>query len=73
GVEFLIKFDETVAQIRQNPAAYQAEYLHFRRAFMERFPYKIYYAVEDARQQIQVLAVFHQKQNPNLIQKRLGT
>ncbi len=68
GVEFLNCVDESLKVIQDTPEIYQNVYKNIRRALTHRFPYGIFYIIEE--DVIIVLAVFHAKRNPKIWKKR---
>ncbi len=68
GSEFLDEVDKYFDRITQNPEHYQS-YRNQRVAFMQRFPYKIIYEIEQ-KAQIVVYAVYHDKRDPEKLTER---
>ena len=68
GSEFLISIDATIHAIARNPFQFAEVHKDVRRALIHRFPYGVFYLVDDNR--IIVLAFFHAKRNPMHWQKR---
>lgn len=68
GSEFLISVDATVHAIVRNPRQFAKIHKDVRRALLHRFPYGVFFLVEDTR--IIVLAFFHAKRNPKQWQER---
>ncbi|HEX8073314.1 MAG TPA: type II toxin-antitoxin system RelE/ParE family toxin [Pyrinomonadaceae bacterium] len=62
GLEFLRAADACVAAVQRNPAAYPVMHGPARRALLRKFPYAIFYLVEDDA--IIVLACFHIRRSP---------
>lgn len=62
GSEFLISVDATVHAIVRKPQQFARVHKDVRRALLRRFPYAVFFLVEDTR--IVVLAVFHAKRSP---------
>ncbi len=60
GERFLLSIDATFSSIQRNPRLYPVVYKKFRRALLKRFPYSLYYIVENNT--ITIIAVLHQKQ-----------
>ena len=61
---FVIELNETLDRMRQIPLAYQVIYRNTRRISLRKFPYNVYYLVQDPK--VVVLAVLHQKRDPAL-------
>ncbi len=68
GKEFLRCVDAAVSLITRSPQMYSNIHKNIRRALIRRFPYGIFYLVEEQR--IIVLAVFHVKRNPDRWKRR---
>ena len=69
GLEYLLCIDAAFdIIIIRNPKLYQKVYKNIRRALPRRFPYGIFYIIEDDK--IIVLAVLHAKRDPRLLKKR---
>jgi toxin ParE1/3/4 len=62
GLEFLDRLEETLNRVRENPDQYPVVHRHVRRALVRRFPFGVFYIIED--QQIVVLSVFHGSRDP---------
>jgi len=52
-------------RIEAHPFGYQVVYRNSRRVILDKFPYGIYYLIQDAT--VIVLAVIHHKRNPELV------
>ena len=61
GFEFMRSLDASLQSIRRNPQAYQTIYNEVRRVLLRKFPYALFYLVEENR--IVVIACFHQKRS----------
>jgi toxin ParE1/3/4 len=57
GNEFLLSIDAKINTIQRNPNQFQVVYKNVRRALTERFPYGIFFIVENDT--IYVLAIVH--------------
>jgi toxin ParE1/3/4 len=57
-----VAVEATVEAIQQNPLQFAEVYRNRRRAGVRRFPYGIFFEVQDHR--ILVIACFHGKRNP---------
>jgi plasmid stabilization system protein ParE len=68
GENFLISLDEVFQSILRNPEAFPKVYKEFRRALMSKYPYSIFYII--TRNKIIVIAVFHEKRNPEIWKNR---
>lgn len=69
GADFLLSVDTALSSIQQNPQRYAAVHRRLRRALTGRFPYGIFYVVEEAR--IVVIAVIHASRDPETWRRRI--
>jgi plasmid stabilization system protein ParE len=65
---FLKSLDETLRLVVKNPIAFPIVKFDLRKTIINKFPYWIYYVFSEGT--IYVLAVFHEKRNPKVWQKR---
>lgn len=70
GYDFLLQVDAGIMAIQRNPRVHPAKYKGTRGHFVKRFPYKIIYIFEERK--IIVLAILHEKRNPNLTKWRIN-
>nr|VFJ96960.1 MAG: Plasmid stabilization system protein ParE [Candidatus Kentron sp. H]VFJ97570.1 MAG: Plasmid stabilization system protein ParE [Candidatus Kentron sp. H]VFK03006.1 MAG: Plasmid stabilization system protein ParE [Candidatus Kentron sp. H] len=68
GDEFLDEASTTLAAISDNPSLYPVVHGNIRRALIHRFPFGMYYRVEE--ETIVVVAVMHGSRHPRRWQKR---
>ena len=68
GEEFLRAVEASLLGIQKNPQTFQKLHKEVRRALTRRFPYGIFYLVENDT--IVVLAVLHGRRNPAIINAR---
>lgn len=68
GFEFLDELRATYDRVVAGPLKYQLLRSGIRRALLARFPYAVYFAIEDDR--VVVLAVLHASRNPAEWQRR---
>lgn len=71
GIAFLNHFFNRVAFLKSNPYLYQEVYKTYQRLLMQKYPYAVYYAVEEQKQEVTVLAVWHTSRNPERLKNRL--
>jgi plasmid stabilization system protein ParE len=69
GDELLLEIDTTLEAILQRPMSFPEVESNVRRALVKRFPYGVYFVVEDA--QIVVFAIYHAKRDPRGWQSRI--
>ena len=68
GREFLLSLDAKINAIQRNPKQFPIKYKNIRRALIDRFPYGIFYIIEN--ETIYILAIIHTKRNPTTWKKR---
>lgn len=68
--EFIKAIDYSLNSIRETPDHYQKRYGEVRIIFTRKFPYGIYYTVEENT--VFVHAILHTKQNPKTGTERIG-
>lgn len=69
SVEWLADFELNLKFIAQNPQLFQKRYGQIRIVFLEKFPYGIYYTVQEKT--IFVQAVLHTSRNPKIGKSRI--
>ena len=69
GNRFITSLDATVQSIERNPKIYPKVYKEFRRALLPRFPYGVFYIIEN--HSIIIFAVLHGKRKPNAWKNRI--
>ena len=67
GAEFMLCIDAKLQVVKKNPFLFQARHKHVRCALVPRFPYGVYYFVDESK--IVVIAFFHLSRNPKLWQR----
>jgi plasmid stabilization system protein ParE len=68
GNEFLLALDAKINSIKRNPTHFQVVYKNIRRALTERFPYGVFFIVEERT--IYILAIIHTSRKPKIWKKR---
>jgi plasmid stabilization system protein ParE len=62
GADFLLCVEETLQKVRRNPEVYPRVRNSARRASIRRFPYGLFYVVEE--EVVVVIGVFHAHRDP---------
>jgi plasmid stabilization system protein ParE len=70
GLEFYERLKFHFTLLTKNPLHYSLRNKTFRVAKIRRFPYLIYFKVEQSKRSLVVLAVLHTSRNPNIIKNR---
>lgn len=63
GDRFLLNLEKTFQKLGKNPY-YEKRYKNIRSIKIHRFPYSIYFNIDEKNSVVKVLACFHQKLNP---------
>ena len=71
GDEFVLTFSATTAVLRHSPFQYQKVFGETRRVLLRRFPYAVFYAIQDS--DVVILACRHTARNPQRWQTRGGS
>ena len=69
GSDFILCVEEGLAKIQRDPQIYPVVHRNVRRVLIHRFPYGIFYILEEGV--ILILAVYHAKRNPKQWQARI--
>ncbi len=70
GEEFLRMFYANASEIPRNPFLFTKVYRNFYRRLLKRFPYAVYFMIED--NQIVVCGLFHTARDPRTIKLKLN-
>jgi hypothetical protein len=65
GEEFLVQFNEYSSDIHREPLVYRKTYGEFRRRLLKKFPYAIYFQIEEFN--VIVFGLFHCARDPRKI------
>ena len=68
GFDFKHCVEEVLSRLTRTPYIYPKVYKQVKRAFIKRFPFGIFYVVEENR--VVILAVLHARRNPEYWKKR---
>jgi len=69
AIEFMSEIERCVSLASEHPFQYAVVHKDIRRVVANRFPYSIYFRVDEQR--IVVLAVFHSRRDPAIWQNRV--
>jgi len=62
--QFLFRIREAKAYIARSPLGFQIKYNEVRTLLLKQFPFHIHYLINDADNQIIILAIIHAYKNP---------
>lgn len=71
GEEFKEAVNTEIAYIKEHPENYQKKYKELRQSLVTRFPYAIFYLVEEQEKRVIIFGVLHTKRNPEIARKRI--
>jgi len=69
--EFKREVNNEIEYIGEYPEHYQRKYKDLRQSLITRFPYAIFYLVEERQKQIVIFGILHTSRNPEIIRKRV--
>lgn len=69
GSDFLLRIEAALSSILRTPEIYPLVHKNVRRALIRRFPYGVFYLVEEAK--IVVIAVMHARRDPETSRSRV--
>jgi plasmid stabilization system protein ParE len=72
GEEFKTEVNKEIDYIGKHPEHYQRKYKELRQSLVIRFPYAIYYLLEEAQKRVIVFGLLHTSRNPEIIRKRIS-
>jgi len=70
GDRFLQAVDAVAERLSANPLQFPVVYKNVRRALLRRFPYSLFFVIEDDTDAVLVIACFHASRDPSQWQKR---
>lgn len=70
GEEFKLQVNKEIDYIGEFPEHYQRKYKELRQSLVKRFPYAIFYLVEEEKKQVVIFGVLHTSRDPEMIRKR---
>lgn len=69
--EFKIEVNKEIKYIGRYSEIYQLKYHNLRQSILNRFPYSIFYIVEEELKQVIVFGILHSSRNPEIVRKRI--
>ena len=69
--EFKIEVDKEIDYIGEYPENYQRKHKELRQSLVTRFPYAIFYLVEEEQKRIVIFGVLHTRRNPEIVRRRI--
>lgn len=73
GLIFISEFERIIHKIAKHPfyASYVATETDVRSASLKKFPYEVIYRINQANNQVRIIAIIHQHRNPEWFRQRL--
>ena len=69
--EFKSEVNKEIDYIGEHPQHYQRKYKELRQSLVTRFPFAIFYLVNENEKQIIVFGILHTSRNPEIARKRI--
>ena len=70
GNSFIKYFESAIRIIANNPNIFQAVYRDARHVMLEKFPYSVYYYINEIKKEIIIYTVIHQHRNQKIWKRR---
>jgi toxin ParE2 len=61
---FVKSVDKALINICNDPKRYRNEFKHYYEFTLHKYPFTLVYAIEESRQLIIIIAIYHQKRDP---------
>lgn len=71
GLAFFAKLDKVLELLESNPTVFAKKILHFRRAFIKKSPFVVYYQIIEADKEVEILTILHNKRGTAFIKRKL--
>lgn len=71
GEEFKQAVNREFNYIKTYPEHYQRKYKELRQSLVTRFPYAIFYLIEESKKQIIIFGVLHTSRNPEIVRSKI--
>ena len=71
GKEFKQAVNREFNYIKAYPEHYQRKYKELRQSLVARFPYAIFYLIQESKKQIIIFGVLHTSRNPEIVRSRI--
>ena len=70
GKRFYKSVSTMIGTLSENPFLFAVRYKGIRGALVEKFPFSIFYLVEEGQQCVHIIAILHNAQNPEIWEER---
>ena len=71
GQDFVSYLDTSLHMLQKNPKLYQVLYKNIRSVLIKKYPYCIFYNIEEEKKEIHIFALLHTKRNPEIWLNRM--
>jgi len=71
GLAFFAKLDKVLVLLESNPHVFEKKILHFRRAFIKKSPFVVYYQIIEEDKDVEILTILHNKRGTDYIKRKL--
>ena len=71
GKEFKKAIIADIDYIKENPEHYQRKYKELRQSLVTRFPFAIFYLIEESNKRIIIFGILHTSRNPEIARNRI--
>jgi len=71
GLAFFAKLDKVLVLLESNPHVFTKKILHFRRAFIKKSPFVVYYQIIEEDKDVEILTILHNKRGTDFIKRKL--
>lgn len=72
GEKFLLAYEEVESWLNRNPYMFAKILFQLRKALLQKFPYAVFYQIDENEKIVRVIAVLHSGRNPEIIDKRIS-
>jgi len=70
GIDFISEIDNAISYISESPKSFRQIFMNTRRFIVNRFPYGLYYMIDENNNLIRVIGVIHFKRSPKIFRTR---
>lgn len=71
GLAFFAKLDKVLVLLESSPQIFSKKISNFRRAFIQKSPYILYYQIIEEDKDVEILTILHNKRGMKFIKKKL--
>ena len=66
------EFDQLLERLANNPFLYSEHLLFIRKARMNKFPYHVFYAIDESNFRIEIIGIQHTSRDTDIIRRRIN-